>query len=255
MRRRSALANRSARTTSQSSSTHDTSRRTERVPINPSIIDADESTGTRVIANKRRTPRRGEGEAGGDGGESGTSTGRVLRQPPLSAAASAARETAMQPSEAPREAEHAAPPPAHVPPPEIVSIEVTHIVHPAPLAPVESPVEPLQIPPTALPLPPLPSAPPPPVPAPSSASTGGQGPAAQVTAGPQPSNAALFAQLRGMDFAELHEHFRQDIATKLNDPLWGIPKDRVRDALKMNTGACCALLSRYHLCRARASHL
>lgn len=39
-----------------------------------------------------------------------------------------------------------------------------------------------------------------------------------------------------MGFQELHEHFRQEISAKLNDPLWGIPKDKVRDALKLNTG-------------------
>lgn len=138
----------------------------------------------------------------------------------------------MEPTEAPRGGEPV-PPPAPVPPSEIVALPVPSVA-PQPIVPVESPVAPLQIPTgaLALPLPPLPSAPPPPIPA----STSGGQVATQSPAAPGQSTANLLAELRAMDFEEMHEHFRLDIATKLNDPLWGIPKDKVRDALKMNTG-------------------
>ena len=110
-------------------------------------------------------------------------------------------------------------------PPEIIALPDAGSI-PSALPGAETAVVPLKVPePSAVTIPPLPSAPPPPIPPPS----GQPAPAAAATIN-------LLGQLRDMNFQDLHEHFRQDIATKLNDPLWGIPKDRVRDVLKLNSG-------------------
>lgn len=123
-----------------------------------------------------------------------------------------------------------------------IEVDLGNVVQQAPV--MESPpVVPLEVPePNLLQIPPLPSAPPPPIPA---SSVVGAPPSLAAT---DNSNMYLYLQLRSMDFTALQEHFRLDIATKLHDPLWGIPKDKVRDVLKLNSGTISMRCCKYMTC-------